>query len=476
MLLSNHKNCLFLSILVTVTTVVFLFFSSWRLALFGAGLDLGFFDQLLYLQSQELPPISTLIEGVHLIGDHAAFILYPLSLFYIIKPDVHWLLFIQAFSLASGAIPIYLIAQNNNLTNNICQALAISYVLYPALFNINFYTEFRTETIAVPVFLWAIWAVEKNNFFWVTVFILGGLLCKDTMSFTVIGFGLWLLVKRKINYGLFYIFLGVIWFAIVVIYILPNFRVGEVTAGISAGMTYYSSLGNSFSELVINIFTNPLIIIKRALISDRLFYYLLLVLPIILGLSLKKITFFIPALPMLLLNILSDDGRVRDLIHQYSLPIIPFLFAWLTYSIIDIYKYKTRKWLSSRVLITWAIIAFFALAKYGYFPVRYFPLIPYNQDVKIAIKMIDHQASVMTSSYIANHLSHRKIITTIPRDNSWEKINSSSLEYILISRKHLDYPITVEQINNLIDLLEESMDYNLVYQNKEVFLFKSNKS
>jgi hypothetical protein len=77
----------------------------------------------------------------------------------------------------------------------------------------------------------------------------------------------------------------------------------------------------------------------------------------------------------------------------------------------------------------------------------------------------------MTSSYIANHLSHRKTITTIPRDNSWEKINSSSLEYILISRKHLDYGITVEQINNLIDLLEQSIDYNLVYQDNEVFLF-----
>lgn len=468
----KNKSWNFLAILVSITTFILFFFSSWRFALFGAGTDLGFFDQLLYLQSQGLSPISTIIEGVHLIGDHASFILYPLSLFYVIKPDIHWILFIQALALASGAIPIYLIAINNNLPSNLSKTLAICYVLYPALFNINFYTEFRTETIAVPALLWAILAVEKNRFFWVTIAILVTLICKDTMSFTVIGFGFWLLFIKRINYGLFYIFLGIVWFGIVVNYLIPSFRVGEVTAGMTAGMTYYSSLGNSFSELIINIIKNPLILVKRALLPDTLFYYLLLMLPIILGLSIKKIPFLIPALPTLLLNILSDDNRVRDLIHHYSLPLIPFIFAWLTYSVIDIYKYKTRKWLSSRVLITWSIIAFFALAKYGYFPERYLPLIPYNQDVKIAMKLIESQGSVMTTSYIANHLSHRKIITIIPSDNYQQKIESYPFQYILVSQKHLDSGMTEEKFNQLIDNLKQSLDYELVYQNNEVFLFK----
>ena len=47
----------------------------------STALDLGWFDQAIYLISQGLPPIVS-FSGVHILGDHAALTVYPLALFY----------------------------------------------------------------------------------------------------------------------------------------------------------------------------------------------------------------------------------------------------------------------------------------------------------------------------------------------------------------------------------------------------------
>ncbi len=464
----KKKELKYLVLIVSITTLVLLFFSSLRLYLFGAGIDLGFFDQLLYLVSQGLPPVSSLLEGTHLIGDHAAFILYPLSLFYVIYPNVHWLLAIQAFALALGAIPVYALSKQRGLSVSYSRAIAISYVLYPALFNINFYTEFRPETIAVPALLWAAFAVEINRYKQVLIALLIVLSCKEIMSFIVIGFGCYMLIfKKRIKYGIICILGATLWFLFAAIYIIPTFRGGHPMAG----TWYYSSLGNSLSELVVNLITNPLIILQRAFLVDRLFYYFLLILPIIIGLSLKKIIYFLPCIPILFLNILSDDGRVRDLIHQYSLPIIPFLFVWLIYSLAYIEKKQKRPWLSPRLLIIWSIISFLSLAKYGYFYERYFPLIPYNNFVRHGINLIPPQARVLTSSYIANHLSHRISIQVIRVPKHLTEIELSSFDYILISLKHLDHPMVQEDAQKIIEKLSILPKFSLIYQNNSVYLF-----
>ena len=465
----DKKEIKYLWLLVAITTLVLLFFSSLRLYLFGAGLDLGFFNQLLYLVSQGLSPVSSLLEGTHLIGDHAAFILYPLSLFYFIYPNIHWLLLIQAFALALGAIPVYALSRENGLSISYSRAIAISYILYPAIFNINFYTEFRPETIAVPALLWAAYAVQKNRYKQVLMAMTIVLSCKEIMSFVVIGFGFYLLVvKKSIKYGIICILGAALWFLVAAIYIIPTFRGGHPMAG----TWYYSSLGNSLSELVVNLITNPLLILQRTFAVDRLFYYLLLILPIIIGLSLKKIIYFIPALPSLFLNILSDDSRVRDLIHQYSLPIIPFLFVWFIYSLANIKKHQKRPWLSPRLLITWSIITFLSLAKYGYFYTRYFPLIPYNNSVRQGIKLIPPQARVLTSSYIANHLSQRTSIHVINMAKHSTEIELSSFDYILISLNHLERPTTPENAQKIIETLSTSEKFSLIYQDNNTYLFQ----
>jgi uncharacterized membrane protein len=68
----------------------------------SGAFDLGFFDQAIYLISQGAEPVSSL-HGFHVLGDHAALILYPFALLYCIWPDPYMLLASQAIILAAGA-------------------------------------------------------------------------------------------------------------------------------------------------------------------------------------------------------------------------------------------------------------------------------------------------------------------------------------------------------------------------------------
>ena len=76
--------------------------------------DLGIFDNAIYLISQGQEPIVQ-FRGLHILGDHAAWIFYPLALFYLIYPSVYWLFFLQAIALASGGLATWQLAKQVGL-------------------------------------------------------------------------------------------------------------------------------------------------------------------------------------------------------------------------------------------------------------------------------------------------------------------------------------------------------------------------
>ena len=459
----------FLGSLIAIATLVFYTASSLRFAVFRAGTDLAFFDQLIFLLSQGLSPISSILAGVHLIGDHAAFVLYPLGLLYAIYPDVHWLLLAQAIALVSGVVPIYALSLNAGLAVNTARTLAVCYVLYPGLFNINFYTELRTETIAVTALLWAVWAFKADRYLVGAIAIIITLLSKEAMSITVVGFGIWLwLNQKKFISGLLCIVSSIGWFLLAAVYIIPNFRGGHQMAG----TWHYESIGDSLPGIAVKVLTQPQLLLTRAIAPDRLFYYLLLLLPIAIGLHWRKMGALIPALPMLGLNILADYSGQRDLIHHYSLPIIPFLYVWLIDSLGYLKRYDYRQWLSRRWLIVWAIISWLALAKFSYFWTRYLPLMSNASIVKEAIALIQPDRKVLTTGFIAPHLAHRPTIKLLEGDWDLNRIEQDDLDTVVIAMQHLSEATSNQQAISLKTMLENSPEFNLTFQQEDVFLFQ----
>ncbi len=188
--------------------------SSTRHLLFQSGaLDLGIYDQVVYLISQGQPPISSFL-GFHHLGNHAAWAVYFLALFYKIYPSVYWLLAVQAVCLSLGALPTYYLSREAGLKESLAVTMAAVYLLYPLVFNVNLF-EFHPEVMAIPVILGVILAARLQQLIWFcvgTIFILG---CKAVLSLTVAAMGFWLLMFEKRRFcGIFAIISGVIWFLI----------------------------------------------------------------------------------------------------------------------------------------------------------------------------------------------------------------------------------------------------------------------
>ncbi|HEY9653526.1 MAG TPA: DUF2079 domain-containing protein, partial [Coleofasciculaceae cyanobacterium] len=173
-----------------ITAAIFIFFlcSTVRHALFQSDAwDLGIFDQAIYLISRGKPPISSIL-GFHILGDHAAFVFYPLALLYKLSPNIHWLFVVQSVSLALGALPIWYLCQHVGLKATQATTLVSVYLLYPLVFNINLF-DFHPEVIALPAFLGAILAAFLGKNWWFCLAILLILSCKAVLSLTVVAMG-----------------------------------------------------------------------------------------------------------------------------------------------------------------------------------------------------------------------------------------------------------------------------------------------
>jgi len=481
---------------IATAAAIFFFCSSLRHALFqSTAFDLGIFDQAIYLLSQNQTPFSSLME-MHILGDHAAVIYYPLALLYKIYPDVHWLLLVQAVALSLGALPSWSLARLAGLNQAQSRAIALIYLLYPVVFNINLF-DFHPEVIALPAILAAIWAARLNKILWFCTAILLVLSCKAVLSLTIAAIGLWLFFcEKKQRFGAIALLLGVAWFLIASQKIIPYFSGSEV-----AGVGRYSYLGKSVIEIIINLLLKPQLILGRIFSIATIKYLFILILPVIWLLlpfprpnNLKYLTALIPAIPTLIINILSDLPFQRSLAYQYSLPIIPFLI------IAVIAKESSRKnaqlktnpqifsqfqaanlpfikipipqlWLGiqlPKAMIIWSLIIFLLLGESKDF-ILYANRLDTWQATREAVAQVKPQSSILTDNRLAPHFAHRPIVKLLSQISP--QTNLAEFEYILFNLRH-PWPDTAKIGNTLANQLKNAPDFKLTYQKNEVLLFK----
>ena len=464
-------------LMIVVTTIVLFTASSARHALFHSTVfDLAIFDQAIYLLSQNQTPFSSLM-AINIWGDHAAFIFYPLALLYKIYPDVHWLLLVQAVSLALGAWPSWSLARQAGLNNSISWAIACIYLLYPLVFNVNLF-DFHPEVIALPALLAAILAARLNKTLWFCAAIVLVLSCKAVLSLTVAAMGLWLLCfDKKRNCGLIALFLGAGWFLVATQAVIPYFNQGRELTGIGR----YQYLGNSVFEIAINLIVKPNLVLGRLFSLETFEYLALLVLPVIWWLSPRHLSSLISAVPMLAMNILSDIPAQRDLIHQYSVPILPFLLVAVISSLAYSNQQKGKtifdrlplpNYPLPRVIVIWSLIAFLALAKYGYFWTIYLNGLDTLPATKEALSLVETKGSVLTNAQIAPHLAHRPVVK-LTQANA-PPANLPEFDYVLLNLRYPGWMSDREFVKNLVTKLKNTPQFQLKYQRDGIYLFTQN--
>ena len=473
---------------ITIIAAIILFIcSSVRHLLFqSTAFEMGIYDQVTYLISQGLPPVSSFLE-VHHLGNHAAWAIYPVAFFYKIYPSVYWLLLIQAICLAIGTLPTWSLARYSGLNKQQAFAIVMVYLLYPVVFNLNLF-DFHPEVMALPAILGAILAAKLDKTLWFCVAIIWILGCKDALSLSVAAMGFWLyFYEKKRVCGAIALFAGASWFIIATQILIPYFKDGLPPGGVGR----YGYLGYSIPEILLNLFLRPELVFGRLISLKTLEYLLLLNLPIIWWLAPKYLTPLIAASPVLVLNILSDIDAQRDLIHQYSLPIFPFLLMVVIYTIADgkcglwYWLWNLRRpqgkevesQLLAKLIVIWSCIGFLALAKYGYFWSIYLNYLDTWQASRIAVGLVQTKGGVLTTSEITPHLSHRQFIKLIVEEEELPRDETlTEYDYVLLNVRHPGWKSSQEYSQKLVDKLKVNSEFQLSYQQDDVYLFEQRKA
>ncbi len=450
-----------LSLLVATASLIFLVCSSIRHGLFQSSVwDLGIFDQFAYLISQGLPPVSSFL-GFHLLGDHAAYSFYLLGGLYTLWANVHWLFLVQAVALAMGAVPVALLALQAGCKESQAISLAYAYLLYPLIFNVNLF-DFHPEIMAVPVLLLALWYARQGAtvpFLMGVLFVLG---CKAVLSLTVVGMGIWLLIwERKRFFGLASMILGAGWFLLATQVIIPHFRPFELN-----WLTRYDTLGDSIFEIAWNLLTNPNLMAQYLFTGGNLEYVFYLFIPLAWGVRPKYMTPLIGAFPILFINLISDSMSQKNLIYQYSLPILPFLMV----VVIDSLGNGQSFIKSRRVILLWSILGFMLLAKYSFFWSKYLGSLDTWKASRTAITYVQDQNSLLTTNHIFPHLSHRVNIQVVTEQTASEE-QLQQFDQVLIDSRHPGDPSLTPVIDDLVQRLQDSPLFDQRFEQDDVYFF-----
>jgi uncharacterized membrane protein len=278
--------------------------------------------------------------------------------------------------------------------------------------------------------------------------------------------GLWLWwVEKRQRCGAIALVAGSSWFVLATQVLIPQFR----PAGVEA-VQRYSGMGDSVLEIAQALLLQPHLVIQRLLTASNLEYVILLVLPVLWGLSWRHLAPLIAAVPQLAMNLLTDHQPQKDLIHQYSLPILPFLLLAVISTLA-----AGKGWIrSQRGMVLWSLVAFLALAKYGYFADRYLSKLDTWQATRAAIALIPPQASVVTLTSQTPHLTHRPEIQFVKPE--WDATIDLTADYVLLDQRHPGMTTSATVVNGLIDRLSQQPTYRLAYQRDGIYLFQHHGS
>lgn len=459
-------------ILIGISSLFLFLCSSLKHAVYKSNaFDLGIFDQALYLISQGQVPFSS-ITGYHILADHAAFILYPLSLLYWIHPNVHWLFLVQAIALSLACYPTFRLALLAGLTQSQGMVVSAVCLLYPVVLNVNLF-DFHTEVIALPSILWMVFAARSRQIGLFLIALLITLSCKDALSLTVAAMGLWMIfIEDRKKYGFLALVSGVAWFFIAGKLVIPWFYPEEAVS-VSRYLAKYSELGETATEIMQNFFIHPQLILSRVFSIATLEYLGLLCFPIGYIFSTRSITPFlhlVPAMPILLMNILvnSGEGSQRNLIYQYSLPILPFIVL----TVIACFPEKSFSFFSGRrgrvAILSWAAICFIVFSRLSWFFGPYYDSIDTFRATREAVAKVEDGKSVLTTAEVVPHLTHRLLIETTNADIPPD---IKRFDNILLNTRHSWWPNKESFLIDLVDQLSRSDEFRLSYERDGVYLF-----
>lgn len=348
--------------------------------------DLGQIDQAIWNSSRGrfVESTDTGIIASRL-TDHVEPILALVSPVLWLWNDVRALLLLQVVLVAVGAWPLYELTLTlldkslsarertqiwqieplRQLTRPMALALALAYLLTPQLQS-AILTEFHAAPLAVPLILWAFWAIESKRLGHFVIATLLVAAVKEEMALLAAGVGLWAfwilagapwaqfwitgegpnqsrIENRKLKIVPFLVMLGTLtWFYLATFVIIPVHAPQIYDTAESVYFGRYGALGDSPVDIFKSFFTQPGLVWQIATEPARVRYLWGLLAPFGL-LSLLAPELILLSLPLLFANLLSAYPAQYYGEFHYSAPLVPYVAVSAAYGLGRLWRWLSRK-------------------------------------------------------------------------------------------------------------------------------------
>ena len=366
--------------------------------------DLAYFDQIAWNLLHGT--IYSSILGMSFLGVHVQTIWFLIAPIYAIFPHPLTLLFLQSFALGIAAYPLYLLAKQI-LGHRWGLLISFIYLTYPAIGHMNLY-EFHVTAFA-PVFLLSMfYFFHKERFGLFMLFLFLAVFCQENVSLATFGMGFYALYRRRrLKWVIVPLLAGGIYFLLCIKVILPYFNKDTVKFSF-----LYSHLGDSFSQIVVNMLKHPLYVLRFMFSPPKVTFLLQLFGPICF-LPFLSPGLLLSVFPLFAQHLLSSRPSQTMIYYHYTAEIVPFIFVAFVFGIKNLLNVK--KFMQHRFYL-WIVLLFVSVGStFLLGPHFRLPRIAqeiYRRDAKMLeikknlLKKIPLDASIVATFEFLPHLTH----------------------------------------------------------------------
>ncbi len=403
--------------------------------------DFGIFSQMFHHMKERFLPLTT-CERDGLLSHfavHVSPVYYLILPVYCLFPSPVTLQIAQAVILASGVIPLYLLARRFDYSHQASFLWCCAYAFYPALSG-GCSFDLHENCFLAPFLLWLFYAAETRRTGLLYLFAGLTLCVKEDAAVYVAFFALYLLFSRR-NRRDGGILLGLSLLVFLTeAYLLDRFGDGVMDYRYGG---YFSGDG-SMLDMLVNLLKDPALLFQHLITAERLTFLLLMLVPL-LGLPLlfgRKPSRLLLLGPFLLVNLMPQYEYQYSIWFQYVFGSLAFLFYA---SLLNVREKKApAKRALPALCAAFALVLFFSTAWEKHtFITRYREEQDTYRIMDRYLDAIPKDVSVKASAFLLPHLSQRDEIYVLETEHD--------TEYVVIDLRYPDMEQAAETARALAD-------------------------
>lgn len=399
--------------------------------------DFGLFCNMFHYMKETGLPFVTCERDQFLshFAVHISPIYYLLLPFYWLFPSPMTLQIGQAVIVASGVIPVWLLARHFKLSGKIQMVLALLYALNPAITNGCFY-DIHENCFLLPLLLWMFYFFEREKYLPMYLFAFGVLMVKEDAAMYIIIFALYVLLSRKKYFHGVILAVGALVYFGLATWLLETYGTGVMT--------------NRFDNLIFNKEDGLLGAVKTALFNpgylltqlfttgsnsgwDKFVYFMQMLLPVgMLPFCTGKPSRWLLITPILM-NLLTNYVYQYNINFQYNFGICAFLFYAMLVNLPDLQKPARSTLLTIAAVVCCCLYITIIVPRVTGYVQKYEAGKDTYQRMEEILDTIPEDASLNITSELLAHVADRKEIYATNFHG-----NKPDVDYVVLDKRYED--------------------------------------